>query len=227
MPGLLLQWASEEFELLPQRALFWKREGMLIAADLHLGKPAAFRASGLPVPGGTTGSTLEALSTIIEACTATRLLILGDLLHARAGRNQATFHTVAEWRARHTSLEIALVRGNHDESAGDPPSEWGIECCDGPLTIRDIAMVHDPSRAPRRAAHFIAAHVHPVFSLHDDDGTSLRLPCFCFGVRRALLPAFGAFTGGGRWDIKHGDRVFLAGDGHVLEAPLPLLLGSK
>jgi len=221
--GLPLHWASEDFELLPERALFWSRQRALIAADLHIGKPAAFRAWGVPVPGGTTESTLERLSRLIKKTRAARLLILGDLLHARAGRDPATLQTVTDWRSRHANVELILVRGNHDHAAGDPPSSWNIDCCDGPLTLQRIDFVHDPASAPRSRRCFIAGHLHPVISLHDDDGTSLRLPCFCFGRRRGLLPAFGAFTGGGHLAVENGDRVFLVGDGHVVEAPVPLL----
>ena len=42
--------AGEAVELLPERALHWIRERTLFVADVHLGKAAAFRAGGVPVP---------------------------------------------------------------------------------------------------------------------------------------------------------------------------------
>lgn len=227
MPRLSLRWGSEEFELFPQRALFWPSEEMLLAADLHIGKPAAFRAFGMPVPDGTTASTLRTLSQLLEATRAARLCILGDLLHSRAGRDAATLWAVEQWRASHPKLEFVLVRGNHDRSAGDPPDSWRVECCDGPMVVRDVALLHDPDQFDGIAGRYIAGHVHPVMTLHDNDGTSLRMPCFCFGRRRGLLPAFGAFTGGGQVSPGREDRIFLAGDGHVIEAPLPARVETK
>ena len=53
---------------------------------------------------------------------ARRLLVLGDLFHARAGR--VATRTLGDAprmaRAAPAELEIQLVRGNHDRHAGDP-----------------------------------------------------------------------------------------------------------
>jgi metallophosphoesterase superfamily enzyme len=44
--------------LLPEKAVFWPAQGMLIIADIHFGKAASFRAQGIPVPRGTTTENL-------------------------------------------------------------------------------------------------------------------------------------------------------------------------
>ena len=41
-----------ELRLLPERAVWWAEQETLLVADLHLGKPASFRAGGAPVPEG-------------------------------------------------------------------------------------------------------------------------------------------------------------------------------
>jgi DNA ligase-associated metallophosphoesterase len=124
--------AGEDVWLLPERALFWKRAATLIIADPHVGKPGAFRAAAIAAPEGTTIADLERLSTAIRRCGAQRLIVLGDLLHARSGRTAATMSAVEEWRTRHRSLDIVLVRGNHDMRAGDPPHSWRVTCVDEP-----------------------------------------------------------------------------------------------
>ena len=90
---------GEELWLLPERAVFWPRAGALIIADAHFGKAATFRAAGIPVPGGTTAEMLRRLDAALDRGGATRLLVLGDLLHARAGRAPRTLELVAAWRA--------------------------------------------------------------------------------------------------------------------------------
>ena len=108
--------------LLPERALFWPRAGTLVVADLHWGKGATFRAAGIPIPVGTTSDDLARLDGALLRTGARRLVVLGDLFHARAGR--IATHTLAElrrWRGAAPELEILLVRGNHDRHAGDPP----------------------------------------------------------------------------------------------------------
>lgn len=46
----------------------------------------------------------------------------------------------------------------------------------------------------------------------------MRLPCFHFGSRCGILPAFGSFTGTATPALEPGDRVFVVSDGEVHEA---------
>ena len=77
--------AGEAVELYAERALLWTRMRTLFVADVHLGKAAAFRAGGVPVPRGSTASDLARLGALVEASGAKRLCVLGDFLHAKAG----------------------------------------------------------------------------------------------------------------------------------------------
>ena len=52
--------ASERLWLLPDRAAYWPRTKTLLIADAHLGKAAAFRRAGIPVPSGTPTRTFSA-----------------------------------------------------------------------------------------------------------------------------------------------------------------------
>jgi metallophosphoesterase superfamily enzyme len=45
----------------------------------------------------------------------------------------------------------------------------------------------------------------------------LRLPCFWFAARHAVLPAFGAFTGHADVLPREGDQVFVIADEEVLK----------
>ena len=135
---------GETLWLLPERAVYWPRAGALLIADPHFGKAAAFRAGGIPVPGGTTAEMLRRLSAALDATAAARLIILGDLLHARAGRAPHTLELVAAWRAARPTLAITLIRGNHDTRAGDPPADWGVECLDAPVVEPPFVWLHEP-----------------------------------------------------------------------------------
>ena len=119
--------AGESVELLAERALFWPRARTLFVADVHLGKAAAFRAGGVAIPRGATANDLARLDALIERTAASRLVVLGDFLHAAAGRVPALHAAFTRWRAAHAPLSITLVRGNHDLRAGDPPPAWDIE----------------------------------------------------------------------------------------------------
>ena len=138
---------GEAVTLLPERAVYWPRAAALIIADPHFGKAAAFRAGGIPVPGGTTAAMLARLGAALDRTSARRLVVLGDLLHARAGRAAHTLDQVAAWRAARPELDITLVRGNHDTRAGDPPADWGVECLDAPVSEPPFVWLHQPPKS--------------------------------------------------------------------------------
>lgn len=216
-----ITWADEVWHLLPQRAIYWPRRRTLVIADTHFGKAATFRAAGLPVPE-VIAADLELLSALVSHHACTRLIFAGDLLHAAAGRTAAVFDALGEWRARHSELDIALVRGNHDARAGDPPESLGFRVLDEPAADAEddgcICFVHHPEVAGPVGRCTIGGHLHPAAVLSDGVAASLRAPCFWFRQTSAVLPAFGRFTGCSTIAATAGDRVFVIGDGEVIEA---------
>jgi metallophosphoesterase superfamily enzyme len=62
----------------------------------------------------------------------------------------------------------------------------------------------------------LAGHVHPAVRVGGRGRDRLRLPCFWFGPRVGVLPAFGAFTGTHTITPAPGDRVFAVADDRVL-----------
>jgi len=202
--------------LLPEKAAFVAASGTLLVADAHIGKATTFRALGVPVPRGTTSETLAGLSRLVRRTGARRIVFLGDFLHSARARAPATLAAVAEWRAAHAGLELVLVRGNHDDRAGDPPAALGIRVVDEPLMQDGFALCHHP--APRSGAYVLAGHIHPC--VHVGRGWDhLRLPCFWFGDSVGVLPAFGAFTGMHPVHASGDDRVFAIADDAVAAMP--------
>jgi DNA ligase-associated metallophosphoesterase len=199
--------AGERLLLLPEKAVYWPREQMLIIADIHFGKAAAFRAQGVPVPRGTTTQNLDALDALMAQYATTQILFLGDFLHARAAHAPATLAAMLAWRHRHRTLRLLLVRGNHDRHAGDPAAALGIEMADEPYGVAPFAFCHHPDIAAD--GYVLAGHVHPVFVLASRLD-SLRLPCFLAGETRMILPSFGAFTGGFVVTPAAGERVWVS-----------------
>jgi uncharacterized protein len=209
--------AGEQVLLLAQKALYWPRQRLLAVADIHFGKAASFRALGVPVPRGTTAENLALLDQLLHAFDVDHVVFLGDFLHARAAHAPATLALLTQWRARwqaeRPALRLTLVRGNHDLHAGDPPPALGIAAVGEPYLLAPFAFCHHPDLAGAAGAHYVlAGHVHPVFHLVARRD-ALRLPCFLLGAQRAVLPSFGAFTGGHAVRPEVGERLYLvAGD---------------
>jgi DNA ligase-associated metallophosphoesterase len=201
--------------LLPQRAAYLPPHAALLVADVHVGKAASFRGLGVPVPHGTTGGTLARLSAALQASEAKHLIVLGDFVHSSRSFAPATLRALATWRDAHHMLRITLLRGNHDGRAGDPPAELGIDVVDGPLRVGPLVLQHEP--VPDDEAYVLAGHVHPCVMVGARGFDRLRLPCFHFGERVGVLPAFGEFTGSHALPRQVGDRVFAIADTGVRE----------
>ncbi len=204
--------AGERVEVFAERALFWPAAATLFIADPHLGKAAAFRAGGVPLPRGGTQADLARLSALLVATGAHRLVVLGDFLHAASGRVAALDAAFRAWRHEHAALTVVLVRGNHDDRAGDPPTAWGVDVVPEPHPLAPFLACHLPVSPP--TGYALCGHVHPGVRLRAPgrgDDTAV-LPCFVLGRRRAILPAFGGFTGLARIAPHQGDRfVAIAG----------------
>lgn len=206
---MLITLAGESMEMLPQRALYWPAQHMLIVADIHFGKAAAFRAKGVPVPRGTTTQNLQQLEQLMQQRKIDHILFLGDFLHAKASHAIATLNAMRIWRQKFPTLELTLVRGNHDQHAGDPPIDLNMHLVDEPHHVKPFAFCHHPDLSS--SAYVLAGHVHPVYRL-TAGVDSLRLPCFVFSEKRGILPSFGAFTGGYEIRAEANERVFLAAE---------------
>jgi uncharacterized protein len=207
--------ADEDVLLLPERALFWPRRATLIAADLHWGKGATFRAAGIPIPVGATGDDLARLDRALHRTCARRLIVLGDLFHARAGRVASrTLAELRRWREQRSELEILLVRGNHDRHAGDPPEDLRINSLNAPAFVPPFILRHEPSVSSD--GYTLAGHLHPGVVLAGPGLTREHLPCFWLTPRTAVLPAFGSFTGFGPVRPAPADRIFAIAEDEVL-----------
>ena len=185
--------SGELVELHADRALYWPRAATMFVADVHLGKAAAFRAGGVPLPRGGTQTDLDRLTALLRKTNARHFVILGDFLHAKGGRVAALDAAFRNWRQQHAAIGVTLVRGNHDTNAGDPPASWQVEVVPEPCPMAPFLACHLPV-APR-SGYALCGHMHPGVHLAGRAGQSERLPCFVLGPRRAILPAFGGFTG--------------------------------
>jgi len=226
---LRIHLAGTDLVLHPSGAALLSACQTLLVADAHFGKAVSFRKLGVPVPSGTTTENLDALSAAIADTGAKRVVFLGDFLHSKRSHAQQTLGTILRWREAHAGIELTLVRGNHDDRAGDPPAQLDIRVVDEPLPLGPFALCHHPR--PVAGAYVIAGHWHPCISVSGRAFERLRLPCFWFGDDTnampgnavGVLPAFGSFTGMHRIEPRAGDRIFpVAGDVVRAIAPLPI-----
>ncbi len=203
--------------LLPGRAAFLPKTSTVVCSDIHLGKAATFRHAGMAIPEGSAQHDLQRLTGIVQTCGARRLLITGDLFHARSGCTQQVldeFSAFCEQVRQSHDTRIVLVLGNHEQSLGKKfrPHEIGINRCEEEIIEPPFRFVHDhQSHFDAQPDSFtIAGHVHPTVTIKGTSGDRLTCRCFVTTGTTLTLPAFGSFTGGHKISPSDGTRVWLA-----------------
>jgi len=217
-PGAVsVEVCGEALWLLPERAVFWPRERALLVADLHIGKAETFQRSGLAVPGAVGQSDFDRLHQLLSRGSAVggpcRLVILGDLVHARVG---ITDELTARWRALVDSfdgLEAMLIPGNHDRVGPGFLAAWTLARWADPTVIGPFTLTHDP--VARAGAFVIGGHIHPAVSL--GPSRRYRVPAFWLSPHRLVLPAFSDFAAGGTQGREPDARLFAIALAHVSE----------
>jgi DNA ligase-associated metallophosphoesterase len=212
-----LHWGGGELWLCPERAAFWPEGRLLLVADFHLGKAHSFRRLGVPVPGGTSEANLARLGSLVDRLGAAEVVFLGDFIHSARSKGGPGMNALAGWRSAHRELTLTLVRGNHDQRAGDPPAELGIAVVDEPLARGTWALCHHPSR--RSGLAVVAGHLHPGATVVGTTFDRLRLPAFHAREDVLVLPAFGEFTGVATVQREPGDQCFVTDGQRVHRVP--------
>lgn len=207
-----IELAGETVVLHHDRALFWPAHGALMVADVHLGKGAVFRHSGIAVPSGDTLADLSRLDILLAQFQARVLWVLGDLVHGAARADTPWLGDVRAWRARHAGIQMQLIAGNHDRHLDT--ASLGFEVLPGEQRRGPFVLRHDPEASAE--GYVLAGHVHPGVTVRDG-WRRHRLPAFVFGPHIGLLPAFGSFTGLADIRTEAGDRVHVATPGGLLD----------
>ena len=165
-------------------------------------------------PAGTTRENLARLDDLVEALDARRLVVLGDLFHARAAYREASLREVGAWRARRAGLAVTLVAGNHDARAGAPPSALGLELVEEPFAFDGLELRHQPLDDDGRRS---AGARRPFAPRREAERAGTRQPAPAL-LRHARPPAYSAGVrrihrreprGGGRDDraLRHRRRT--------------------
>ncbi len=199
-------------------ALWWERHRMLVVADLHFEKGAAFARRGAMLPPYDTRITLGRLEALVARHRPAAVVSLGDAFHDRRGTEALDPEAARRIRALTDAVRWLWVAGNHDPA---PPAGLGGEAV--AMVERDgIGFGHVPGSL---AGFEVAGHLHPKARL-SGEGRAVTRPCFVAGADRLILPAFGAYAGGldvldpaisGLFTM--GFDAFLLGDRRVFRVP--------
>ncbi len=198
------------------RAVFWEEEKSLILADLHFGKTGHFRKAGIGVPQTIYKEDLQRLIATIQFFKPVRLIAVGDMFHSKENTEHDLFE---KWRNDLSSLEVHLVKGNHDILNEQWYKKAGIILHDYQLIIKDFVFLHDYMQysLKKNEKFSFCGHIHPGIRINGIARQGLHLPCFHFEKYACTLPAFSRFTGISNVKRKTGDKIFAIAEGKVFE----------
>jgi uncharacterized protein len=168
-------------------AFFWESERLLIVSDLHLEKGSSYAARGVLLPPYDTVATLARLGAVIARHDPRSVIALGDSFHDRKAHERLSAGDREAITALQARRDWIWISGNHDPAL--PSDLGGVVASE--VAIGGIAFRHEPTGA----AGEIAGHLHPKARVSTRGRTTERR-CFASDGMRAVMPAFGAYTGG-------------------------------
>ncbi|OWR15032.1 ligase-associated DNA damage response endonuclease PdeM [Chryseobacterium sp. VAUSW3] len=181
---------NEKLIFTNQKAVFWESRKIMIISDLHVGKSAHFRKSGIAISSQILLDDLAVLESLISFFEVQHLLIVGDLFHA--GHN-SDLEIFCEWRNRFPDLKITLIKGNHDRISKQIYDDYCIDTVENSLEIQPFRFVHEPENIG--TTFTVSGHIHPGVIFQGKARQAIKLPCYAVSESQLILPAFSKFTG--------------------------------
>ena len=205
-----------DFRLFAKRGLYWPQQRTLFIADTHFGKEATFRSQGVAVPRGSTQGTLTTIAQMISESNASRLILLGDMFHARSSISKDIRESLDSFFAAQPQLRFTLVLGNHDRGIRTLPTSWPIEIVDSGTSIDSVSISHLPQEPSPSTNLLLCGHLHPAYRFSSTMDSVGKLPCFWLSNRQFVLPAIGEFTGTHVIRPSKSDQTWVIADDQIL-----------
>jgi uncharacterized protein len=168
-------------------ALFWEDERLLVVSDLHLEKGSSFATRGVLLPPYDTVATLSRLAAVIARHDPRTVIALGDSFHDRTAHDRLSVPDRDAISALQVRRDWIWISGNHDPAL--PSNLGGVVASE--VAVGPIAFRHEPTGASGE----IAGHLHPKARV-STRGRAMERRCFACDGERAVMPSFGAYTGG-------------------------------
>lgn len=209
--------AGLTLELRKEKVVWVKELKTLLIADLHFGKAAHFRKSGIPIPEPIHDSDLLILNKLITELRPNSIYFLGDIFHSD-WNDQWTILNI--FLKQFEDLTCHLVLGNHDVLSDEFYKESCFTIHQKPMYLSELILSHEPENEVKEGFLNICGHIHPGMRMRARARQSLRFPCFYLRSSQLILPAFGNFTGLAMIKPSTSEKVFAVTPDRVIEFEL-------
>jgi putative SbcD/Mre11-related phosphoesterase len=213
-------------------ALYVKKQGILVIADLHIGYEEALNKQGVFVPRFQFAELEKRLERILQRTRPKSIIVNGDIKHEFGEISDQ------EWRETLKILDlllgygpVKLTKGNHDTILGPIAQKRNVELKQSHI-VGDILVVHGNKliELPRNVKTIIIGHEHAALSLKENERVE-TYKCFLKGKFKGknliVMPSFNLVTEGTdvlrdellspylKQDLRNFE-VYVAGDNNIL-----------
>lgn len=159
----------------------------LLVADLHLGMEEDLELQGIHVPYNVSADVRGMVLEALARSNARRLMILGDLKHELGSGLRVEYEEVEGLLrgARELGVDVALVRGNHDNFIAPVVNRLGGRVFQDFARVGDCCLIHghmDFRPDENGCQCLVMGHEHPTVTLKDDVGIKHRFKAFLWGA---------------------------------------------
>ncbi len=221
MGSIVFDYKGLKLTLLPEKAVWIDSLSVLLIADLHFGKAAHFRKSGIPIPEKVHDQDYIQLKSLISRYSPEQVYFLGDLFHSSWNEQ---WENLLLFLGQFPNSTFHLVVGNHDILPAEKYQDPKLQVHPNPIVIGSLLLSHEPSLPPEGFIN-ICGHIHPGIILKGRAKQKVRIPCFHFSNDILVLPSFGNFTGFALVELKKNDFIWGIAEGSVIPILSPPVIG--
>lgn len=178
--------------------IWYEPKRTVLLSDLHLGYEACLTDQGVSIPRYQKEEILDRLSTILNRFDPESMVVIGDFKHEFGKNRDQEFRDVYEvMDLLNSKVNLAVVRGNHDNFLKTITNNIGIPLYEWELKMDDIVLSHGHKKVEHEDL-LIMGHEHPSLKIRDEVGAVLKRPCFLYDEKERvmILPAISPLAQG-------------------------------
>ncbi len=203
--NLNFSFSEYQIYLLKEKAIWIPELSSLFLADLHFGKAAHFRKSGIPIPEHIHDGDLYQISNLIAQYNPAQFFFLGDLFHSDWN---GQWKILIDFLADYKETQFHLVKGNHDVLSPSFYEQSTLTIHEEPFEYGKLWLSHEPANNTPAERLNLCGHIHPGVRIVGKARQTFRIPCFHLLKNQLILPAFGHFTGLALVKPTEFDKIF-------------------
>ena len=221
MGSVVFDYKGLNLTLLPEKAVWIDSMGVLLIADLHFGKAAHFRKSGIPISEKVHEQDYQMMTSLVLKYSPKQVYFLGDLFHSSWNEE---WENLLSFLGLFPTTSFHLVVGNHDILPSEKYKDSRLMVHTHPITLGALLLSHEPTLPPSGFLN-VCGHIHPGILLKGKAKQRISIPCFHYSENVLVLPSFGNFTGLALIKGQKNDGVWGIADDRLIPILSPSVIG--